>query len=49
MILRISLENQSSPSSSKIFASFLEDNCTTIIEELSNIKNEWTNFAIDNI
>jgi len=49
MIIRISLENLSSPSNSKIFASFLEENCTTIIEDLSNIKNEWTKFAIDNI
>jgi DNA-directed RNA polymerase subunit L len=49
MIIRISLENEDTPLNAKIFASFLEDNCTTIIEELSNIKNEWTKFAIDNI
>jgi DNA-directed RNA polymerase subunit L len=47
MILRISLENQSNPLSSKLFSSFLEENCTTIIEELSSIKNEWTKFMIN--
>lgn len=49
MILRISLENISDPNSSKIFASFLEENCSIIVDELANIKNEWTKFAIDNI
>lgn len=49
MIIRISLENVSDPKSSKIFASFLEENCSIIIDELSKIKNEWTNFAIENI
>jgi hypothetical protein len=49
MIIRISLENLTSPPSSKIFASFLEENCTTIIDELSNIKNEWTGFANNNM
>jgi DNA-directed RNA polymerase subunit L len=48
MIIRISLENLSNSPSSKIFASFLEENCTTIIEELTNIKTEWTRFAIEN-
>ena len=49
MIIRISLENIGSPNSPKVFASFLEANCTTIIEELSKIKNDWSTFAIDNI
>jgi len=52
MTLRISLENVSTGAVgavSKIFATFLEENCTNIIEELSNIKNEWTKFAITNI
>ena len=49
MIIRISLENIGEPNSPKAFASFLEENCTTIAEELSRIKNEWTKFAIDNI
>jgi hypothetical protein len=49
MILRISLENLSDPKNSKTFALFLEENCSVIIDELTNIKNEWTKFAIDNI
>jgi hypothetical protein len=49
MIIRISLEIVSDPTSSKIFASFLEENCSIIVDELSKIKNEWTNFAIENI
>jgi DNA-directed RNA polymerase subunit L len=48
MIIRISLEDTGIQNSSKIFASFLEANCTTIIDDLSKIKNEWVNFAIDN-
>ena len=49
MILRISLEDVSDPNSPNIFASFLEDNCSIIADELFNLKNEWTKFAIDNI
>jgi DNA-directed RNA polymerase subunit L len=49
MILRISLENLSDPKNSKTFALFLEENCSVIIDELTNIKNEWTKFAIDYI
>jgi DNA-directed RNA polymerase subunit L len=49
MILRISLEDVSDPKSPKVFASFLEENCSVIAEELTNLRNEWTTFAIDNI
>jgi DNA-directed RNA polymerase subunit L len=52
MILRISLEDGSSGSSvadKRVFASFLEENCSAIANELSAMKNEWTKFAIDNI
>ena len=52
MILRISLEDVSdpnSPNSPNIFASFLEDYCSIIADELSSLKNEWSKFAIDNI
>lgn len=49
MIIRISLENIDVSNSPKVFASFLEANCTTIIDELSKIKNDWSTFAIDNI
>ena len=52
MILRISLEGVSSVSSvsgANEFASFLEENCGAIANELSTMKNEWTKFAIDNI
>ena len=49
MILRISLEDVSDPNSPKIFSTFLEENCSIIVEELSKIRNDWTKFAIDNI
>jgi len=49
MILRISLENVSDPNSPKIFSTFLEENCSIIIEELSKIRNDWMTFAIENI
>ena len=47
MILRISLEGVSS--GQRVFASFLEENCSAIANELSAMKNEWTKFAIDKI
>jgi DNA-directed RNA polymerase subunit L len=50
MTLRISLENVSATATgAKIFTTFLEENCSNIIEVLSNIRNDWTKFAIDNI
>jgi DNA-directed RNA polymerase subunit L len=59
MILRISLEGGESGESGEsgvadahsesVFASFLEENCGAIANELSAMKNEWTKFAIDNI
>jgi len=53
MILRISLEDGSSGGSGvadkRVFASFLEENCSAIANELSAMKNEWMKFAIDNI
>jgi DNA-directed RNA polymerase subunit L len=51
MILRISLEGVGGGVSggSKVFASFLEENCSVIANELSAMKNEWTKFAIDKI
>jgi DNA-directed RNA polymerase subunit L len=53
MILRISLEDGSGGSGGvadkRVFASFLEENCSAIANELSAMKNEWTKFAIDNI
>jgi hypothetical protein len=51
MILRISLEDGSGGgvADKRVFASFLEENCSAIANELSAMKNEWTKFAIDNI
>jgi hypothetical protein len=52
MILRISLEDGSGGSGvadKRVFASFLEETCSAIANELSAMKNEWTKFAIDNI
>ena len=52
MILRISLEGvggSGEPKNSKVFASFLEENCSVIADELSAMKNEWVKFAIDKI
>lgn len=52
MILRISLESGSGSggiSDKRVFASFLEENCSVIANELSAMKNEWTKFAIDKI
>jgi len=56
MMLRISLEGESGGSGESggvadahSFASFLEENCGAIANELSAMKNEWTKFAIDNI
>ena len=49
MIIRISLEDVSDQNSHKVFADFLEANCSVIAEDLTNIRNEWTKFAIDNI
>ena len=42
MILRITLEDQINPST---FIRFLESNCRTIIDELTNMKKEWNSFA----
>jgi DNA-directed RNA polymerase subunit L len=42
MILRITLEDQINPAT---FIRFLESNCRTIIDELTNMKKEWNSFA----
>lgn len=42
MILRITLENETNPTS---FIKFLETNCMVIIDMLTNMKTEWNKFS----
>lgn len=42
LIIRITLEDQVNP---VVFVKFLEANCRSIIDELSNMKKEWNNFT----
>jgi DNA-directed RNA polymerase subunit L len=42
LIIRLTLEDQTNP---LVFIKFLEANCRSIIDELSNIKREWNSFS----
>jgi DNA-directed RNA polymerase subunit L len=42
LIIRITLDDQVNP---VVFVKFLEANCRSIIDELSNMKKEWNTFT----